>query len=85
LLIAEVISPSNTAEMIERKVDRYCRHPRNLYVLTLDQDRVQVIVRTRDSGWRPVDLRSLEDRLTLPAFGFEASLSEIYAHTPLAR
>ncbi len=85
LLVAEVISPSNTAEMIERKVDNYCRHPGNLYVLSLDQDSVEVILRARDAKWEPVELRSLRDTLKLPAFGLEALLSEIYAYTPLVR
>ena len=84
-LIAEVISPSNTAEMIERKVELYQRHPDNLYCLTVDQDTVNVAMYARETGWARTDLRSLDEVLKLPAFGFEARLSDIYKGTPLAR
>lgn len=83
-LVAEVISPSNTAEMIERKLAIYPRHPDNLYCLTVDQDSIHVTLYARDSNWEPVDLRSLDDVLRLPAFGCEAKLSDIYKGTPLA-
>jgi Uma2 family endonuclease len=36
-LVAEVISPSNSSEMIERKLELYRSHPDNLYCLTIDQ------------------------------------------------
>ena len=41
-LVAEVISPSNTAELIERKLELYRSHPDNLYCLTVSQDSVEV-------------------------------------------
>ncbi len=84
-LVAEVISPSNTAEMIERKLEFYQGHPDNLYCLTIDQDSVHVRLYARERGWAQVDLHSLDDVLRLPAFGFEASLAAIYEGTPLAR
>jgi Uma2 family endonuclease len=83
-LIAEVTSPSNTAEMIERKLERYREHPDNLYCLMIDQDSVHVALWSREQGWSRTDLRSLDDALALPAFGFEARLAEIYEGTPLA-
>jgi Uma2 family endonuclease len=85
LLIAEIISPSNKAEMIERKLQLYCSHPKNLYCLTVDQDAVHVAVRARENGWAPTNLWSLDDTLALPAFGLRARLASIYAGTPLAR
>jgi Uma2 family endonuclease len=84
-LVAEVISPSNSSEMIERKLDLYGSHPDNLYCLTIDQDSVHVALYDRDSGWAGTDLRSLDDVLALPAFGFEARLAALYEGTPLAR
>jgi Uma2 family endonuclease len=84
-LVAEVISPSNTAEMIERKIELYQSHPDNLYCLTVDQDSVHVTLFARDSGWARSDLHSLDDMLRLPAFGLEARLSDIYKGTPLGR
>jgi Uma2 family endonuclease len=83
-LVAEVISPSNTAEMINRKVELYQRHPDNLYCLTIDQDSVHITLYARDDDWRRTDLTSLGDTLRLPAFGFEAKLADIYKGTPLA-
>ena len=84
-LVAEVISPSNTPEMIERKLELYRSHPDNLYFLTVDQDSVHVALYARAADWARADLRSLHDTLKLPAFGFEARLAEIYKGTPLAR
>jgi Uma2 family endonuclease len=43
-LIAEVISRSNRAEMIERKLELYRSHPENLYSITIDQSSVHVVV-----------------------------------------
>jgi Uma2 family endonuclease len=83
--VAEVISPSNTAEMIERKLELYRRHPENLYSVTVDQDSVHVTLYVREKGGERTDLRSLDDVLRLPAFGFEATLAEIYDGTPLGR
>jgi Uma2 family endonuclease len=84
-LVAEVISPSNTAEMIDRKLELYRSHPENLYCLTIDQDSVHVSLHTRETTWTRTDLRSLDDLLKLTAFGFEASLKDIYKGTPLGR
>jgi Uma2 family endonuclease len=84
-LVAEVISPSNTAEMIDRKLELLRSHPDNLYCLAIDQDSVHVTLFAREQGWARTDLTSLDDVLKLPAFGFEAKLAAIYAGTPLAR
>lgn len=83
-LAAEVISPSNTAELIERKLELYRSHPDNLYCLTIDQDAVHVVLCAGEAGWTRTDLQSLHDTLKLPAFGFEARLANIYKGTPLA-
>ncbi len=83
-LVAEVLSPSNTAEMIERKVELYQSHPDNLYCLVIAQRSVHVELYAREAGWEQVDLRSLDDVLELPAFGFHARLRDIYKRTPLS-
>ena len=83
-LVAEIVSPSNTAEMIERKLELYRSHPDNLYCLTVDQNAPHIALWTREEGWARRDLRSLDDVLALPAFRFEARLAEIYAGTSLA-
>jgi Uma2 family endonuclease len=85
-LVAEVVSPSNTAEMIGRKLELYQRHPDNLYCVTIDQDSVHVTVDARDAeGWTRSELTSLDGFLHLPAFGLEATLADIYRGTPLVR
>jgi Uma2 family endonuclease len=84
-LCAEVISPSNTAEMIERKLELYRTHPGNLYVMTIDQDRVRVVLSSRGDGWRERGYESLNNILDLPEFGLSAPLSALYKGTPLAR
>ena len=85
-LVAEVVSPSNTAEMIGRKLELYQSHPDNLYCLTIDQDSVHVTVDARDAGgWTRSDLTSLDALMRLPAFGLEATLADLYKGTPLAR
>lgn len=84
-LAAEVLSPSNKAELIERKLELYRTHPENLYCLIVDQDSVHVELYAQESGWTRAEHTSLDDELALPAFGFRARLSAIYAGTPLAR
>jgi Uma2 family endonuclease len=85
-LIAEVISPSNTAEMIDRKLELYQSHPDNLYCLTIDQDSVHVTVDARGAGgWTRSELTSLDGLFRLPAFGLETTLANIYKGTTLAR
>jgi Uma2 family endonuclease len=84
-LVAEVLSPSNPAEMIKRKLELYRSQPENLYCLTIDQDSVHVTLWSREDGWARTDLRSLDGILKLPAFSFEARLAEVYKGTPLAR
>lgn len=85
LCAAEIISPSNSAERIERKLELYRRHPDNLYCLTVDQHETHVALWARHERWKRNDLRSLSDVLRLPIFGLEARLADIYAGTPLAR
>jgi Uma2 family endonuclease len=85
-LVAEVVSPSNTAEMIDRKVALYKTHPDNLYCIVVDQDSVHVTLHAREGeAWASTELYSLDNVLRLPAFGFEARLQDIYKGTPLAR
>ncbi len=84
-LVAEVISPSNTAEMIERKLELYRGHPDNLYCVVIDQDSIHVTLWARETRWTRTDLHALDDVLRLPAFALEAPLSAIYRGTALAR
>ncbi|MBK1622697.1 Uma2 family endonuclease [Afifella marina] len=83
-LAAEILSPSNPTEMISRKIELYQRHPDNLYCLTIAQDEVRVRLWARETDWQMTELTSLDDKLRLPAFGFDVKLSEIYRGTSLA-
>ena len=82
-LAVEVSSEFDSHEMIDRKLELYQSHPDNLYRLTIDQDSVHVALYAREAGWQKADLWSLDDVLKLPAFGFEATLADIYKGTPL--
>jgi Uma2 family endonuclease len=84
LFVAEIISASNTAEMIDRKIRLYQSHPENLYCLTVDQQQVHVALYARDAGWARRDFNLLDDVVELLPFGFAAPLADIYRGTPLA-
>jgi hypothetical protein len=85
ILTAEVSSEFDPHEMIVRKLELYQSHADSLYCLTIDQDSVHVSLFVREKGWARVDLRSLDDVLRLPSFGFETTLADIYKGTPLGR
>lgn len=82
-LVAEVLSRSNEAEYIARKVELYCSHPENRHVLVIDQDTIRVTHRARETAWRPVELGEA-DRLALPEFGLDVAVTELYRGTRLA-
>lgn len=81
-VVAEILSPSNDLEMIDRKVELYATGPDNLHVLVVAQDAVHVVHRARSSGWRPSELGE-EDRLELPEFGFDIAVIDLYRGTKL--
>ena len=83
-LTAEILSESNTSEFISLKVQRYGEHPDNLYSLIVAQREVMVEVWSRASGWKGAVLRTLDDTIDLPEFGFHCTLRDLYRGTPLA-
>ncbi|RXF75486.1 Uma2 family endonuclease [Hansschlegelia zhihuaiae] len=83
LLVAEILSPSNDREKIDRKVELYAEGPDNLHILVVSQDAVKVVHRARSAGWRPDELGE-EDRLLLPEFGFDVAVLDLYRGTKLA-
>jgi Uma2 family endonuclease len=85
LLIAEIVSDSNTLDEIESKRRRYVQHPDNLYVLVIEQLTADVDVWSSSSGWRRTALDGLDAVLELPDLGFSMPLSRLYAGTPVAR
>ena len=83
LLVAEVLSPSNTKSLIAQKVRRYKQHPDNLYCLVIDSRRTWLQLHSRRSDWGLVTLDDPADILELPEFGLRCTVVELYRRTPL--
>lgn len=82
VLVAEVLSPSNDRERIDRKVELYAEGSENLHILVVSQDAVKVVHRARSTEWRPDELGE-EDRLVLPEFNFDIAVIDLYEGTKL--
>jgi Uma2 family endonuclease len=83
VLVAEVLSPSNTKRLIAQKVRRYQEHPDNLYCIVIDSRRTWLQIHARRSGWKPVTFDDPADMVELPEFGLRCTLGDLYRHTPL--
>jgi Uma2 family endonuclease len=92
-LVAEIVLESDRAPLpkggrtrLGAKLDIYKTHEPCLYVLTIEQSRIGVRVDIRtEASWVGTTLRRADDRLALPAFGFECAVRDLYRRTPLAR
>lgn len=84
-LAAEVLSESNTSEFISIKRARYSDHPDCLHVLIISQSDFGVEIWSRSSGWQGRVLRSADDRIDLPEFGFSCAVGDLYERTDLMR
>jgi Uma2 family endonuclease len=84
-LVAEVVSLSDEPK-IEGKREVYKRHPDCECVLVVRQDRYEVTVDVRtQEAWAREALVAPDDRLSLPAFGLQCSLDDIYKGTMVPR
>ena len=83
-LTAEVLSDSNTEEYISLKVQRYAQHPDNFYSLIISQREPCVEVWSRARDWKGIVLRSPDEALDLPEFGFRCLVRDLYRGTPPA-
>jgi len=83
LLVAEVLSPSNTKSLIARKLRFYKSHVHNLYCLIIDSRRTRIEVHARANDWKPLLLESPSDALELPEFGLRCAVGDLYRRTPL--
>ena len=84
-LVAEVVSLSDEPK-IEGKREVYKRHPDCECVLVIRQDRYEVTADLRtQGGWAREALVAPDDRLSLPAFGLQCSLDDIYKGTMVPR
>jgi Uma2 family endonuclease len=83
LLVAEVLSPSNSKSLIAQKLRRYKQHPDNLYCVVVDSRRCWAQLHARSGNWQPVTLDDPADVLDLPEFGLRCVFGDLYRHTPL--
>jgi Uma2 family endonuclease len=83
-LAAEILSPSNSEEYIEIKLNRYMEHPENLHVLVVWQDERRVDHWARSNAWAKRTLKSPKSTIDLPEFGCSFTLAQLYKRTPLA-
>jgi Uma2 family endonuclease len=81
-LVAEVLSDSDKS-VVEGKRDIYRAHPSCTCILLIRQDDLEITVdrRTAD-GWHAQVLRA-EDELSVPDFGLNCQVKDIYRDTPL--
>ncbi len=84
-LVMEVLSDSNTDAAVAIKRQRYMQHPKNMYVLIVEQKSISVTIWGRRNGWQPFELTLLDDLLDLPELGFSTPVRTLYAGTPLVR
>jgi Uma2 family endonuclease len=84
-LVAEIVSPRNTEEMMQEKRANYIAHPDNLYVLTIAQDRIEIEVSARRTGWERSVLHDPDAVIELPEFGVSCPIRDIYESTPLVQ
>lgn len=83
LLVAEVLSPSNTRTEIDMKLRRYREAPENLYAVVIEPREFMVEIHARRADWQPVVLRELDDIIEMPEFGLRCLVGDLYRGTPL--
>jgi Uma2 family endonuclease len=80
-LVAEVVSQSDEPK-IARKCEVYKRHPDCDCLLVIRQDRYEITVDRRGAEvWAQETLSAPDDQLSLPPFGLQCSLKDIYKGT----
>jgi Uma2 family endonuclease len=82
-LAAEVLSDSNTHEFISRKRELYAEAPFCQHVLIISQKDFAVEVWSRSNDWKGRVLRSPDDLIELPEFGFACRVADLYRGTPV--
>lgn len=90
-LLAEIVSstdrervPRSRETRIEAKRRIYRQHAACEAVLTIEQDRIEVLVETRTAtGWTARTSKDPDDELALPTFGLRCRVGDLYRNTPL--
>lgn len=90
-LLAEIVSstdrervPGTRETRIAAKRRIYRQHAACEAVLTIEQDRIEVLVETPTAdGWTSWTLTDPDADLALPTFGLRCRVGDLYEHTPL--
>jgi Uma2 family endonuclease len=81
--VAEILSPSNTPRLIERKIKRYRDNAECHHILIIDSRRVWAELHSRGEAWTVSRLEDSNAEIALPAFGFACRLGDLYRGTTL--
>jgi Uma2 family endonuclease len=82
--VAEVLSESDKAWVLDSKLGYYQRHENCLSVLFVRQDRIAAAIFRRADGWARHEILEPHARLEVPGIGDIGALADLYRHTPLA-
>ena len=83
LLVAEILSPSNTRAEIELKLRRYREAASNLYVVLIEPREFLVEIYARSRAWQGAVLSNASDPIEMPELGLNCSVRDLYRGTPL--
>jgi Uma2 family endonuclease len=81
-LAAEILSPSNSRQEIDLKVDFYRAAPDNLYAVVIELRKFWVEIYAKSRKWEPVVLHP-DDAIEMPEFGLRCLVADLYLDTPL--
>ena len=82
-LAAEVVLPSDRSH-VQAKRELYKPHAHCRYVLTIEQERIEVRFDMRtEAGWNEQFFTEADDILVLPDFGLRCKLFDLYRGTSL--
>ena len=84
LLVAEVLSPSNTHDEVALKLRRYREAPDNLYAVVIEPREFLVEIHARSRDWQPATLAEADDTIEMPELGLRCRVADLYRGTPLA-
>lgn len=92
-LLAEIASSSDRDLVPGRRLTRldakrqlYRDHPACEAVLSIEQDRIEVLLEVRrEDRWTARKLSEADAELSLPTFGLLCRVGQLYEHTPLGR
>ena len=86
-LVAEILSESDKAGVIDAKLAFYQGHEAGFCVLLIEQDRFKVTVHHREPGhaWGVRKLKGADTELDVPVIGPVCRLGQLYKGTPLGK